>query len=864
MTEPPKTAPPPPTQAAVVNVDVSFREVTAMFELHGRRRLVEVKGDPRLIYDLARFDPLVISGPRYSSDANDRRSRVSGGLPGGLQYVEIEGAGNGAMTFSRPHAQPITGKWIYMFASTDAAGNGMTLERELFADQGGVQLVDLVANKGKDNRAASGAKRSSLQVEIRSIAQKQSRWFWFLLAPYPLAWARLVEMVKSGPQLASRCHRLFDELWTDGSDGTTTKPLWELQSELSANKPLSFVMYLVDPLAEAARRATIFNLWVDVWQLEATKLAGDEEYRLAKRFHNLPAQYVDPVWNKLGGYLHQTEKDLRQRLALASATLEDLLWWIGRPRRRVDNVVKIKGKTVMADTWFVGKDTVGISLEQKSDRSKYNAFSELVADYGHPDTADDVVISVASVVSLVKARLDTLPDGQAFMSKIMKVALDGKLPLADGGASMLFESKRKSSTTSAELASLLLERYANAWVATYRSEALPSLIAFAKKRLALELRQRYSHDVARAMASIERRAANKAAKGGIERLARHYHIDADPAKVQGLRLSKSAADRLALGFEAFNLAYSVQALAQEKDPWAAIGLLGSTIDAYSAVTKLYPKLEKVKFELGKRAVTIELAEKLSVLSSAIDVLMAGRDAINATDPTVKTGHVMRTIGAYLTLGGAIFRATPAGAVMTVVGLALQALGSLVAAGDDKLALMMAYSRWADPPKLDGVMGIQLDGKSFGYQGKLEDLGKDIQAQHRALDWLMYGFDPSLRVVASDLPGIPSRLFLKLNPPEGLGPDARWTIQLQIVARDNGSVLKSWEHQASSPIEEHVSLSSNDEWAIVQHQTVRQQQQPSISERWGKVKVRGTLSLDVFGDGKSVVTRKIDKSVDLPF
>jgi len=863
MTEPAKTAPQPPTQAAVVNVDVSFREVSALFELHERRRLVDANGVPRLIYDLGRFDPHLIGGPRYRVDADDGRSRVTGGLPGVHQYVEIEGAGNGMMTFSRPHAQQITGKWIYMFASTDAAGNGMTLERELYADAGGVQLVDLVANKGKDDRAASGTKRNSLQVEIRSIAQKQRRWQWFLLAPYPIAWARLMQMVASGPQLASRCQRLFDELWTDGSVGTTTKPLWELQAEIRSNTPVSFVMYLVDPLAEAARRATTYNLWLDAWQLEAARLAGDDEFRLAKRIHVLPHKYVEPVWNQLGGYLQQAEKSARPRLAMASATLEDLLWWIGRPRRRVDNVVRTKDKTVFADTWFIGTTTVGVSLEQKADRSKYNAFSEMVADYGHPDTPHDIAISVCSVVALVKARLDCLPDGQAFMAKIMKVALDGKLPLADGGASMLFEAKRKSSTTGAEIASLLLERYANAWVATYRSESLPKLIAFAKKRLALELRQRYSHDVGRAMASIERGVAKRAAKGGVERLARHYHVDVDPANVKALRLSKSAADRLALGFEVFNLAVSVQALRTEKDAWAAIGLLGSTIDAYSAITKLYPSLEKVQFEIGKKTVAVEIASKLSVLSSAIDVLLAGRDAVNATDPTVKAGHVMRTVGAYLTLGGAVFRATPAGAVMTVVGLALQAIGSAIAGGSDKLALFMAYSRWADPPKVGGVMGIALDGTSFGYPGKLTDLGKDIGAQHRALDSLLYGFDPSLRVSASDLPGMPSRLFLKMNPPEGLGPDAKWKIRVEVVARDTGTVIKRWEHEATSPIEEHVSLSSNDEVAIVQHQVV-QQQQTSVSARWGKVKVRGTLELDVFGDGKSVVTRSIDKAVDLPF
>jgi hypothetical protein len=858
-------APPPPTQAAVALVDVSFREVSAVFDLFGRRRVLTDKGTPYLKYDLARFDPRLIGGARYGSDTRDATSRVTGGLPGVYQHIEIDHAGNATMTFSRAHAKPIAGKWVYMFTSTDEAGGGMKLEAEMYVDGANVQLVDLSPSKSKHDRVAGGAKRTSFQVEVRSIAQKK-RWHWFLLAPYQIAWGRLMDMVANGPQLACRCHRLFDELWTDGSDGSATKPLWEWRDAIAANKPMSFVVYLVDPLAEGTRRAAAYNMWLDYWRMEATALGKDEEYRLAKRFHTLPPQYANKVWNKLGGYLEVKEKEARPRLALASATLEDLLWWIGRRRRRITTVFRAKEKTVFADTMYVTDGSIGVSLEKKGDTGKYNAFSEMVADYGHPDTPDDICTTVASVVSFVKSRLDAMPDGQAFLGKIMKVALDGKLPLADGGASMLFEAKRKTVGASAEIASLLLERYATAWVAAYRSEALPSLIAFAKKRLALELKQRHSHDVTRALASIERRAANKAAKGGIDRLAKHYHIDTTPTKLKVAGLTDAALQRLALGFEAFNLAASVQALREEKDAWAAIGLLGSTIDAYSAISAIHPKLEKVSFTQGGRKVSIDIGSKLSYVSSAIDVLLAARDAVNSTDPTEKAGHVMRTMGAYLTLGGTIFAATPAGAVLTVVGLALQAIGAAFAAGTDDLALLVAHSRWGTPPKMDNMMGIQLDGKAFGYTGKLVDLPNDIAAQHTALDFLLYAFKPKLRVAATDLPGGTNRLFLSTNAPKGvLGPEARWKIDIAIVTRDGGRVMSQWgAHLPTADVETHVLLSSSDEFAIVQKAVPARTQQASINAHWGKVRVKGTIQLDVFGDGRSVVTRKLDEALDLPF
>lgn len=846
-------------------IDVWFREVESLYDLHRGRRVLEDKTGPALIHDLARFDSNMIGGPSYRTDASDGVSRVTGGMPGVHQIVEIEGADKGETTFSRAHATAIAGKWIYMFSSTDAAGNGMTLEHELFADAGEVQLVDLVANKGKDDRKPSGTKRRALQVEVRSIA-RPSRSIWFLLAPYPIAWARLVQMVASGPQLASRCQRLFDEFWTDGLDGTTPKPFSELKEQLRSNKSMGFVLYLLDPLAEGVRRATYYNLFHDAWQQAASKLAGDDEYRLAKRVHSLPAHYANSVWHKLGPYLHNAEKNTRPLLAIASARLEDLLWWIGRLRCRTDSSYgTVDGRPLISDTWYMGKkDKLAASLERKSDRSRYNAFSEMVLDYGHPDTDDRVAIDVAYIVSMVNARLGGLPDGQTFLAKIMRVAIEGKLPVADGGASMLFEAKRKSSTTAAEIGSVLLERYANAWVAAYRSDSLPRLIAFAKKRLALELRQRYSHEVGRAMASIERRIANKADKGGIERLGRHYHVEVDPASARALGLAKPALDRLAVGFEVFNLALSVQALREEKDPWAAIELLGSTIDAYAAISKIYPKLERVQFSIGKTKVAFEIASKLALLSSAIDVLLAAREAVNATDATVKTGQVMRTIGAYLTLGGAIFRATPAGAVMTVVGLALQALGSAIASGTDDLKLFLVASRWGDGVPVDAIMGISIDGKRIGYAGKLVDLRNDITAQHRALDWIMYKFEPSVRVFDGAGFGVPSQVFLRMNPPAGLGPDAKWTINVEVVDRDGGGLRKRWDHEPAAPVEAHVSLSANEEMAIVQHQVVRATTQPSMSAAWGKVRVRGTLELDVFGDGSSVVKRQIDQKLDLPF
>lgn len=848
MSDPPKT---PPVQGAVVMVDVSFREVTGLYDLHRRRRVVPEKDGPLLVYDLARFDPTIGSG-RYGDN-----SRVTGGLPGMHQFVEIQGAGNGAMTFSRAHATTIERKWIYMFVSTDDVGTGMKLAAELYAQGGDVQLVDLTANKGKNTRAPSATKRRSFQVEVMSVG-KTRRWVWFLLAPYQIAWARLQQMAASGPKLAARCQRLFDDFWTDVTDGKSMTPFPDLGDRLTSNTSLGFVMYLLDPLAEGARRARWYNHVVDSWQDEATKLATDDEYRLAKRIHALPPAYVDRVWRRLGKYLQTAETRVRPLLALASARLEDLIWWISAPRRRVDS--GFHESKVLTDTWYVGADRFGPAPRRKEDREHYNAFSEMVRDYNHPDTPDATAIEVGKIVDLVHARLEVLPDGQAFLAGIMKVALDRKLPLGDGGASMLFEARRKTAATGAEIASKLIKYYAKAWVAAYRSDALPTLIEFARNRFALELRKRYSHDIGRAMASIDRRAAKRASRAGIDKLAQHYHVEPNPASVRALALSADALDHLALGFELFNLAASFQALRNEPDPWTAMGFLGSAIDAYSALSSVREKALKEVFEIGGEEVTWTVATKLSMLSSAIDVVLGARDAMKSTDPQEKAGHVMRMVGAYLSLGGTIFRATPAGVVMTVVGVALQALGAAIAGGSDHLALFIAYNRWGEPPAADGMMALHLDGRGFGYAGKLVDLRADVIAQHRALDWLMYPFEPALRITASHLPGIPSRIFLKLNPPKGLGPDARWTIRIELVSRINGLVLKRWEQLASAPVEDHVGLSGGDEIAVVQHERTTAGRLPELGRVW----IRGTLELDVWGDGKSKVTRTLDKQYDLDF
>lgn len=858
----------PPTKAAVIEVEVAFKEIFAIYELYGMRRVIGSPEQPKVVFETLsmfygsygnRWDPRYeddLGNPIYDVKAQD--------LPGVYQVQRVTGYAPALRTFSRKLSEKIDKKWVYVFVSQDKAGSKMQLGAELAFAGGSFQLVDLKANEGKDTRPASGEKRTKLQAAIRSVGGGTAQ-LWFLLAPHQIPWAGLAKMVESGPLLASRCQRLFDEFYTDAAEsaGGEYKPIFEQLDAIKAQKPLTFLLHLVDPFKEAMRRTHAYVDAVSEWHAALAKLSQDSEYVLAKRIHNLPNKYVDVVWNKLGPYLGKKEEEQRKLLRMATNRLEDLMRWIGESHQR--DSFSLRG-SASSDTFYFTPGKLGLSNERKEDRTWVNPFSQLVADYNHATTPDETYKKVGEVVVAVHSRLADMPRGQDFLKKIVDADFSKSIPIADGGAKLLFEAGRKGDATAAETVGGLLEFYAPKWVEAYKKDALPQLVKFMRERHKIELKQIKPRAVRRAEEAIARRADKAAAKKGLEALARHYHVELEPGSVQALKIAGPALHRLAMGIEIFNLKLSVAELAESKDVWAGVGLLGSTIDAYSAMTKIYPRLESFSYTIGGVRKAIKIAPVLAVISSTIDTVLAARDAYNSTNFGEQAGHSLRTVGAAMTVGGALAAETGVGVVVAIVGLGLQGIGSWIASEFDDLEQFLRHSRWGSTTKMDAVSDWFSDKNDFGYTGSLDKLAGDIQAQHRALDWMFWKFSPDLGTYNGAQYYVPSRIWLKMGAPKGIGPTAKWSIKLDVVSRDNGYPIANYEWKANDEYD-HAILTSNDEIWIAKRENAPRPitSGPVMSAGpWGKVKVKGEIKLDVFGDGAHYVVRRIDENFDLPF
>ncbi len=850
-----------PSAPAVAVIRVELRVVERLYDVVARRRVIGTQADPLVVFDNS-------MGPVRRGDLVDEQGRVvervRGAMTGVYQSLRITGADVGMRTFARARANPPSEVWIYMFTSRDADGASMSLAGEWWADAEGLRAVDLSAQAGRSTRFASGPVLSALHLEVRTLVREDGPHHWFLCSQYQLPWPRLTEMAATGKRLASRCHRLFDEMWTDARvEGGPPKSMWELGDALRDGRPLSFVVYVVDPLMEAVTRTVRYVAALDAWQAVTRVLAKDDEYRLAKRIEGIPRPHADLVAGPLDHYLLGKERESRRLLELVLAQHDDLMRWIGRSQKREHTTRELGGAMVLADTWYFGEGVAGASPRTKADDAWTSPFSAQVDDLNHEDTPDASFGGVGAVVTFVHARLGELADGQAFMRELVIAAEHDRLPESDGGAGLLFECRRKASATVAETVAGLMQNFAPAWVAAYRAEALPKLAALALKLKVFELGKKYAFKALRTKRWRARKTHRRLEAEGVEKLAEYYHLEVDVPSVRRLGMTQRALDRLMVGIELFNLHASLCAFAEERDPWAALGLLGSSIDAYSAVTKLYPRLERASVTLRGVTRTVEIAPVLSVLSSGIDVVLGARDAIASRNAAQRGGHVMRTMGAYLTIGGTVASASPWGAVMTIAGVALQSAGSWIAAVSDDLQVFLRHCRWGEPSRLDGVVAVFSDSNGFGYDGPLESLKNDVAAQLRALDWLMYRFDPSFEVFDGGPALSTSFLLLTMNPPRGLGPRSRWTVDLDVLAHGTSRVMKRY-HWSSSEDADNVEISANEQLVVIDCPPPVLDGRQRMGARWGKVKVRGTIVLDVLGDGREHVTRRIDRDFDLPW
>lgn len=857
--------PPTTTKAAVVSVSVAFREIKAMYDLYDQRRVLGPADKPRVVHRTQQFSGS-LGGPAYEDEDGQSIGSVTGGdLRGVYRAQRVMGTGTSLCTFARKSSTPIDGKWLYVFVSNSTSGEVMLLLAEFLFAQGALRSVDLAKEAGKDTRTPGAAGGSLLTLEIRALNEPALQYF-FLLAPYQLPWASLQSMMASGKQLAARCQRLFDLFWMDGWPvaGGEPKPLFEMQQEVKEGRPMAFVMHLLDPLKEGLRRAELYENALADWKSVMAKKETDEVYNLAKRVEAATFRTKEQwaiVEAQLGAYLLTAEEDLRRATRLVLGRLEDLVRWIGETHQR-DSWSHPDGTA--SDTFYLdGEHAPIVAKSQSQDGEWVNAFSAMVADYNQLGTPEDVMNSVGFVVLAVHAHLNALPRGQDFLAKMVR-AYDSttKWPAADGGSGLLFENKRKSLATVTESIGGLLEHYVPKWIEVYKSNALPALIEFAQKQHGLELKKFKPRAVRRALEQATKRTYKKLTKKGQDALANHFHIALEEDKVTTVKVSSRAMTRLMIGIEAFNMKLSIQAMVEDGDRWAAIGLLGSSLDAFGALSKVLPKLEEAHFSFGGMTRAIKVTKILGVLSASIDTVLAVRDAVNATNYGQQAGHVVRAIGAAMTVGGGLLAATPlapVGAVLTIIGLALEAAGSWFASQFSDMDVFLRHCRWGKPIRVDGLVADDKNG--FGYKGHLANLASDIPAQMRALDWLLFRFKVGFDADDGTQSLRDNRILMTVDASKVLSPTATWHVKLEVLHKNTSNVIRKWEF-APNDAGDNALMSDGEPFAIASVASARKySEQPSMREAWGDVTIRGQATLDVFGDGKNVMTQDIDENLD---
>jgi hypothetical protein len=857
-------------ESAVAVIEVTFREVSAIYDLYGHRRVIGPASKPKVVIDTSAFFDALVSGddPAYEDMfGNAVKKTKARDMPGVYQGQRIDGTGSSLRTFSRELVREIDDKWLYVFFSQKKNGDNPSFYAELRFEKGKFQRVDMKEEGGKDERAPSGDATDKLYLEVQTIEEDGFQYF-FLLTAYQLPWDGIFSaMVGLGRRLMSGCERLFDMFWTDGyTSGGDPKPLFELTSELAAGTPLGFRVYLVDPFQEALRRATLYQEMLGYWQaIQGALNDKDNEYLLAKRLEQISlrsSDYSDIVWPELGPYLAKKEELSRAFLRATTNRLEDLMRWIGEDQMRDDwGEMDDKGNVLSSDTWYRDEDgNVSLTTTPNEDREAMNPFCDLVGGYNLEGTPKETFDLVSKIVASVNARLSEMPRGQDFMVEMINEDFKGKLPGADGGAKLLFEAGRKGTATVTEGVAKTFEHYIPAWIQAYKKEALPALIKAAEKKLGLELKKIKPHTVKRAEIALARRAHKKASKKGIDKLAEHYHLALEPDKVAKAHFTEAALNGIMLAIEVFNLEHSLDELRDEPDIWTALGFFGSSLDAYSALTKVVPKTAAIKFTYAGTKRVIEIAPTVAIVSSAIDTVLAARDLVSSTNFEQQAGNAMRTVGSYLTLGGAMFAETGFGTVAAVVGLGLEAIGSWLVSDADEMKLFLRHCKWGDRSTRDEVSDTFSDKNGFGYGGKLEDLADDITSQLRALDWMFFVFQPNV-VAHGGRNYMKNEILVNMNPPKGLTPAAKWSFKLDVVGDDSGGVIKSYEWKPDDEYDE-AYLSSDDDIAIVSVEQHYDTDDASMRQAWGEVHVKGDITLDVFGDGTSLVVRSVNEGFDL--
>ncbi len=888
-----------PNKSIITHIEVTFREIDRIFDLlpgsilaaggaRGARRVTDAGLCPGA-------GLLRIGRGTWCDEAGNDAQGVVNFAPGVYRGVRVTGYAPFLQTFERDKSAPLDRKYLYVYAAQAASKAAGELHCELYFEKGEFQRVplDQGSGEGQDTRAPAGAKCKRLLLDLISAkgAQQAQQSYYFFLAPYQLPWAAVQEL---GSSIRARGVRLWDCYYTDIY--TTADPASATQiphATLQDDKPptMMYSVHLPDPFKEGLGRAQRLAEMLRQWEPEQARLGADRNYLLAMRVRNFArgnpafAENID-AW-KLIDFMGSVDRQVTRLYMLAAQRCNELLRWIGEAQQ--GDTAGFPGAQGSGHTWVVEGAKVMLLKEKSFNTDWCSPFSNACDDYALAPAA--TVAEVARIVYRVHEDLHLCASGAGWLSANFDrmaapmVNADASwsrvererppLDTAHGGASILFPAKRKFFQGGSEFSAGLLKFYARSWVQAYRATVLGGVANF--------LKHVHGIDLETVDSSVERLLLRERAGKQLRRLRRDpRRFNGEPASVKILKLNSVALPFVALAVETVNLDAAFDQWKGDKTSfYNNVNLAGAMIDGYLAVStivKTLPNPEIPLYRVGMRAVKFS---PLAAVSAAIDVTTASMDlaATRTTDEGV--AHGLRVGGAALCLGGTALAETPPGWVLIAAGLVIQAAGTYVVGNLSAASRFLRFCRWGTGSSLlSGDLRDQQD--EYWYAGPLSLLAADVEEQHRALDRLLYDFQPMLSVQRD---GPDFIVCVQMREEESarlatnlIGPEALWSISVDFYRDGFGDKpVKSMRFGPEACDGFDLTVGGKlplhtFQWPYrrvpppLPYATIGPMPPERRTPIWdapdGSVSVKAEIALDVFGDGSCLVKRSWQDSVNL--
>lgn len=774
-------------------------------------------------------------------------------LPPGV-YCRVAGRQGNAVwrTFDRKRHGALAGKWLYVFEASSEAGEKASLIHELeFGDQDKFRRVPTRVMGGKSlPRRAEGKPAESLTLHHERFdgAAICQAFHFFHLAPFQLP-QDAIELLKG--DLAARAVRLWDEFHTDvyeGDDPGTAVPLLRHAglpgSPPPVDKKVSALVHLVDPLAEARRRAERYERGLERQETAEKQLAADPRHRLAMRLHLFTLgnpglrEHVAP----LDAYLEQREHVTIRTLAELDERAFDVTRWIGHEERRVPVLwVDPVGRRQWSYSEVAGWEPIGVCERKAStdlsprglgrDPMHYrllgdssaprrmrqevpwaNPFCSTVYDYWWPDEGRDSPLAkaqerVAETIALAHGRLDESVGGMGWLRRNFGRVLGDPGSLVDGGVTFLFGGEpvleRASGKSNADArrpalklekiayptytkgAALVLAAYARFWGIGFKEQALSSFASWVNLRFGRDAIKVLSHQELSEVREKERelfKAARKQVKAGsaAKRKAKLEKLDLKPGWADKLSMSLEVGNAFNFAFKLVDTYDKVGKVADGAGGEWAAGDLVKTLLEDYEGLSKYAGLPKAELTLLKRKIG-----PIGILTGAYDVVKGLTEFARQKDDGLRAGYFISTVGAGTSLALVFVGGPLAAAVLGAVALGIQVAGDWVKDNFSDVARYLRHCSFATQEGLAMDAKRWMDRNPFKeaprwYPAGLGSLAGDIRGQHDALTALQFDFEPSILAFSEGNGSVWACLSVRPYYPSQLAPAMEWSVGAKLT------------------------------------------------------------------------------------